>query len=98
MINSESSITWSRLLPMTTPTTKQINALVQREHPEYASMKDHWSFLESTYGGGRAWFDKHIFKYFKEGDDEFKARVIRAYRFNHTREVVDLINKYLFRR
>ncbi|ENK7202954.1 hypothetical protein SLL02_003902, partial [Acinetobacter baumannii] len=35
--------------------------------------------------------------YIKEGDKEFKNRIERAYRFNHTREVVDLINKYLFK-
>ncbi|MCP5995687.1 hypothetical protein NL385_26470, partial [Klebsiella pneumoniae] len=44
-----------------------------------------------------AWFDDNIFRYFKEGDQEFKERLERAYRFNHTREVVNLINKYLFK-
>lgn len=83
---------------MTTPTIEQINNLVKRKHPEYDAMCDHWLFLEDTYRGGREWFKDHIFRYFKEGDDEYKQRVTRAYRFNHTREVVDLINKYLFRR
>jgi hypothetical protein len=83
---------------MTEPTVKQINALVARMHPEYSDMRVHWSFLEATYNGGRDWFKSNIFKYFKEGETEYKDRIIRAYRFNHTREVVDLINKYLFRR
>lgn len=52
--------------------------------------------MESTYEGGRQWFKENIFKFYKEGS-EFDNRVKRAYRFNHTREVVDLINKYLFR-
>lgn len=78
-------------------TDKQIKDLVARRHPEYIKKKEHWDFLASTYAGGRAWFDDNIFRYFKEGDQEFKERLERAYRFNHTREVVNLINKYLFK-
>jgi hypothetical protein len=63
----------------------------------YEAQVKHWRFLESTYYGGRDWFSSNIFKYFKEGTDEFSSRIKRAYRFNHTREVVDLVNKYLFR-
>lgn len=76
---------------------KQIKDLVARRHPEYEKKKEHWDFLASTYAGGRGWFTDNIFRYFKEGDQEFKERVERAYRFNHTREVVNLINKYLFK-
>lgn len=76
---------------------KTLKELVKRRHPEYESMLSHWEFLESTYYGGRGWFEKNIFRYHKEGDTEFAERVKRAYRFNHTREVVDLVNKYLFR-
>jgi hypothetical protein len=83
---------------MARPTTDQINNLVKRVHPEYDALRAHWLFMQATYDGGRDWFKNHIFKYFKEGPDEYKQRVSRAYRFNHTREVVDLINKYLFRR
>lgn len=75
----------------------EIKLLVSRLHPEYNGMQDHWRFLEATYNGGREWFNQNIFRYHKEGDNEFEARIKRAYRFNHTREVVDLINKYLFR-
>ncbi|ECQ3861575.1 hypothetical protein F0A75_21685 [Salmonella enterica] len=78
-------------------TDKQIKDLVARRHPEYEKKKEHWDFLASTYAGGRAWFSENIFRYFKEGDQEFKERLERAYRFNHTREVVNLINKYLFK-
>lgn len=68
-----------------------------RRHPDYDRSIGHWHFLEKTYEGGRAWFYENIFKYHKEGDEEFKARLERAYRFNHTREVVDLVQKYLFK-
>ncbi|UWM66650.1 phage portal protein [Enterobacter sp. CP102] len=78
-------------------TDKVIKDLVKRRHPEYDKKKEHWDFISATYAGGRAWFDDNVFRYFKEGDQEYKERVERAYRFNHTREVVNLINKYIFR-
>lgn len=78
-------------------TDKVIKELVSRRHPEYDKRKAHWDFIASTYAGGRTWFEENIFRYFKEGDQEYKERVSRAYRFNHTREVVNLINKYLFK-
>ncbi|MDT4838232.1 hypothetical protein FQZ97_719830 [compost metagenome] len=70
---------------------------MERRHPFYADYVHHWRFLEETYSGGREWFEANIFKYVKEGDEEFKDRVKRCYRFNHSREVVDLLNKYLFK-
>lgn len=87
----------SEFLSYKTATAEQIGLLLGRRHPTYDLMVDHWEFLLETYTGGRAWFDKHIFKYLKEGDKEFKDRVKRAYRFNHSREVVDLVNKYVFK-
>ncbi|KLU17140.1 MULTISPECIES: hypothetical protein [Xenorhabdus] len=76
---------------------KVLKELVSRRHPEYEGRLEHWNFLAATYAGGRNWFQHNIFRYFKEGDKEFKERLERAYRFNHTREVVNLINKYIFR-
>lgn len=76
---------------------KRLKALISRRHPEYEENAGHWEFLEDTYEGGREWFNSNIFRYIKEGDREFKDRVSRCYRFNHSREVVDLINKYLFK-
>ena len=76
----------------------QIKKLVTKRHPQYEAMLEHWNFLEACYKGGREWFTPdNIFRYVKEGSREFKARLKRAYRFNHSREVVDLVNKYLFR-
>lgn len=76
---------------------KKIMELVSRRHPLYEAMLEHWQFLESTYKGGREWFKKNIFRYYKEGDAEYKERIDRAYRFNHTREVVNLVHKYIFK-
>lgn len=81
---------------MSNISNKKLSKLIQRRHPLYKSMLAHWAFLESTYEGGRGWFKSNIFKFYKEGG-EYDNRVTRAYRFNHTREVVDLVNKYLFR-
>lgn len=77
--------------------SKQIQKIIERKHPLYDELLPHWNFLEASYKGGREWFKENIFRYIKEGDTEYADRVKRAYRFNHTREVVDLVNKYLFR-
>jgi hypothetical protein len=77
--------------------TNPINRLISRRHPEYFNKVSSWRFFSSTYHGGRAWFNDNVYKYFREGDTEYKERVERAYRFNHTKEVVDLVNKYLFK-
>lgn len=71
--------------------------LVKRRHPDYNHHMKHWSFVEDCYEGGRGWFNHNIFRYIKEGDKEYADRLSRAYRFNHTKEVVDLVNKYLFK-
>ena len=76
---------------------KQLSAMIERRHPFYKLLKPHWDFLEATYDGGREWFDANLFKFHKEGIEEFKDRRERAYRPNHTREVVDLVNKYIFK-
>lgn len=68
-----------------------------RRHPTYNQKLSHWLFLEATYKGGREWFEKNIHKYIREGDEGFKSRLKRAYRFNHTREIVDLVTKYVFK-
>jgi hypothetical protein len=74
-----------------------LSRMVDRKHPEYDRYLPEWCFFKSTYDGGRKWFEKNIYKYIKEGDEEYCERVERAYRFNHTREVVDLVNKYIFK-
>lgn len=76
---------------------KRLKALIARRHPAYEESIEHWKFLEDTYEGGREWFNDNVFRYIKEGDQEYGDRIKRAYRFNHSREVVDLINKYLFK-
>lgn len=76
---------------------REYNGLCERRHPEYQNKVDHWGFLNSTYESSRAWFKENIFKFTREGDETYAGRLLRAYRFNHTREVVDLVNKYLFK-
>lgn len=70
---------------------------INRRHPLYERMAAHWKFVADTYEGGRPWFAENIFKFMKEGDQEYADRVKRAYRFNHTKQVVDLVDKYLFK-
>jgi|GEM_PF-482662 len=84
--------------PVMNAEQKKLRYLIERRHPEYQENLGHWDFLEDTYEGGRDWFnDGNIFRYIKEGEGEYADRIKRCYRFNHTREVVDLVNKYLFK-
>ena len=76
---------------------KSIKQLVESRHPEYEDNLAHWNFLEETYEGGREWFVPNLFRFIKEGDKEYEERVKRAYRFNHTKQVVDQVDKYLFK-
>lgn len=76
---------------------KQLAEMLDRRHPLYKALLPHWDFLEKTYEGGREWFEDNIFKFYKEGATEYKERVERAYRPNHSRECVDLVNKYIFK-
>jgi hypothetical protein len=77
---------------------QKLREFIKRRHPEYDEMLAHWCFVEDTYNGGREWFcQKNIFRYLKEGETEYTQRLERAYRFNHTREVVDLVQKYIFK-
>ncbi|WEU67476.1 portal protein [Xanthomonas phage JGB6] len=75
----------------------ELKSLVQRKHPEYDEKLCHWAFLNKTYESPREWLSENLFKFVREGEETYKGRLERAYRFNHTREVVDLVNKYLFK-
>ena len=88
------SLTLAALL---TANSEQLLKLTKRRHPEYADTIEHWDFMESCYKGGRSWIEKNLFTYHKEGHKEFAERKKRAYRFPHSREVISLINKYVFK-
>lgn len=75
----------------------QLAGLFNRRYPGFHKRQAELRFFEDCYKGGRDWFASNIFRYYKEGSDEYTARVARAYRFNHTREVVELVHKYLFK-
>jgi len=72
-------------------------AFVDRRHPAFIGHLPHWTFCESTFEGGRSWFAWNIHAYLKEGTREYADRLGRAYRFNHTKEVVSLVSKYIFK-
>src|SRR5215472_12236793 len=79
-----------------------LTELVKRRHPEHSrEMKDHWNFCEACYRGGRAWFNvplhENLFRFYKEGEKEYRERKDRSHRANHTKRVVDTINQYLYR-
>lgn len=76
---------------------EMLRSFYDRRHPLYYELVSQWAFFWSSYKGGRKWFDANIFRFHKEGDTEFGDRLARAYRFNHTREVIDILQKYLFK-
>ena len=77
---------------------KQLGLIVSRQHASYDDQLRHWEFLKESYYGGPGYFSNgNIFKHAKETSISYSNRIKRAYRFNHTKEVVDLINKYVFR-
>lgn len=78
-------------------TALEYRNLLNRKHPEYDRKLEHWRFLNMTYESPREWFTRNLFKFNREGEATYAGRLQRAYRFNHTREVVDLVNKYLFK-
>lgn len=74
--------------------------LIKRRHPEYDGKIAHWNFAELAYKGGRAYFDPaagNLFKFYKEGDKEYRQRCQRSYRANHIKRVVDTVNEFLFK-
>ena len=75
----------------------QLLRLVDRRHPDFTENVTHWQFLDLSYRGGRRWIEENLFSYHKEGKREFEDRKKRAYRFPHSREVVSLVNKYVFK-
>lgn len=83
--------------PPTTPETDAVTSFYHRRHPAYDDLLTHWVFCEATYNGGRQWFEENLFQGPKEGDKEFGERKKRAIRLNHTKEAVDLVQKYLFK-
>lgn len=76
---------------------EQLLKLVARRHPDFADNVAHWTFLDLSYRGGRKWIEDNLFSYHKEGKAEFAERKKRAYRFPHSREVISLVNKYVFK-
>lgn len=76
----------------------EVKNLLTRRHPHYLDSVAHWDFCELSYRGGRAWFNEgNIFKFHKEGEREYEARLKRAFRANHVKRVVTVINEYLFK-
>lgn len=76
----------------------ETSKLIARRHPEYDGMVPRWDFWLESYQGGDDYINEtNLFRYFKEGKQEYDQRKARAYRENHCRWCIDLINTYLFK-
>jgi hypothetical protein len=56
-----------------------------------------WDFFYESYIGGPTYLNNQLFKYYKEGSAEFSQRQERAYRENYCKNVVDIVNSYIFK-
>ena len=72
------------------------NNLLDNRHPEYAESSSFWEFLYQSYRGGKAFSEgKHLHRFPKETDLNYKERTARADRVNFTRQIVDLFTQYV---
>jgi len=70
--------------------------IIDRRHPEYNTYQPIWRLFLESYKGGEHFVKKNLFKYYKEGDDEYSERQSRAYRENHVKKIINIYNSYLF--
>lgn len=69
-----------------------------KQHPEYVALSQEWSFYLDSYLAPLDYYaSKYLSKYYKEGPEAFSERQGRAYRENHSKRIVDMINGYLFK-
>lgn len=78
--------------------------LIKRRHQAFATLEAHWRFLIETFEGGPEWLMldndgvcANIFRFYKEGENEYKQRVARAYRDNISRDVVEIWSSHVFK-
>lgn len=71
--------------------------ITSRLHPSYHINKYLWDFFLDSYYGGPHYLNTQLFKYYKEGPKEFDLRKERAYRENYCKNIVDIINSYIFK-
>lgn len=72
--------------------------LIKRRHPAYEALEKHWKFLIDTFEGGPDWMsENNLFRFYKEGENEYKERAARAYRDNISRDVVEIWTSHLFK-
>lgn len=72
--------------------------LLDNRHPQYAAMSPDWIFWAQSYNGGQEYTAaKHLFKFCRETDGRYSARLKRADRNNFTKQILDLVIQYLFK-
>ena len=71
--------------------------ITSRLHPNYTTSRLLWDFFLESYHGGPAYINNQLFKYYKEGEKEFELRKQRAYRENYCKNIVDIVNSYIFK-
>jgi hypothetical protein len=71
---------------------------LDNRHPEYDSNASFWKFLRESYTGGPDYQKSgNLFRFNREREDCYKARLARTARVNYTSQVINLIVSYLFK-
>src|SRR4051812_27376861 len=71
---------------------------LDNRHPYYADYIEAWSFYSISYEGGPKYLsEKNLWKHGKETRDDFEVRLKRSTRMNFSRQVIDLLNSYMFK-
>lgn len=73
-----------------------IKSFLDRRHAGW-SLAAHWRLCIQTFEGGPEWMEPNIFKFHKEGKEEFAHRLARAYRDNLSRDVCETFTAHLFK-
>lgn len=71
--------------------------LKDRRFPGYVNYRIEWDFFTQSYDGGMFYMKNNLFRFSRESNEEFTARLKRAYKNNHSERVVNIYNSYLFK-
>lgn len=79
---------------LTPSTQKDLQKVLESEHPLYKKYKTIWKCLQDWYLGEN--MDNYIFRHQREKEPHWEARRKRMYYFNYVNSIVNLISSYIF--
>ncbi len=87
---------------------------VQHRHPDYEKLDSRWDFLLEAYEGGQEYikadwnlfkdetpqtnFIRHLHRHQREGEDDYRDRLTRAYYLNFTKPIIHIYRDHILRK